>query len=72
MIRNERTRQRLTQDELAARIGARQPYIANLEQGKKHPMNDKTIDALFGELKVTAHLGQREFVKFWRDNADRA
>lgn len=68
LVLNERTRKRWTQDDLAQRAGVDQVQISYLERGKRHSLSDAQLDHLFSLLGITTKLGQREFLKYWRDH----
>lgn len=54
----------LTQEELAEKVGTKQPSIARLESGKGEPSLSflrRVVEALDGDLKV--HITPREAVK---------
>ena len=54
----------LTQEELAEKVGTKQPSIARLESGKSEPSLSflrRVVEALDGDLKV--HIAPREAAK---------
>ena len=63
----------LTQEELAEKVGTKQPSIARLESGKSEPSLSflrRVVEALDGDLKV--HIAPREAAKGLGQGQERA
>ncbi|HUO05219.1 MAG TPA: helix-turn-helix domain-containing protein [Candidatus Binataceae bacterium] len=54
LIRDRRCALKLTQEEIAQRIGTSAPYIGHLEAGKRHP-SDETLAKLSEVLGIDPH-----------------
>ncbi|HEY2715859.1 MAG TPA: helix-turn-helix domain-containing protein [Solirubrobacterales bacterium] len=67
----ERNRRRMTQDQLAQSVGARQIDVSTLENGERLPktVKDQQIDKLFATVDLPRRGLHANFVKWWRDNA---
>jgi ribosome-binding protein aMBF1 (putative translation factor) len=71
LVAVERNRWRMTQQDLADKVGIRQIDVSTLENGERLPktVKDQHIDKLFGELDLPRKGLHANFVKWWRDNA---
>ena len=69
LIAIERNRLGLTQEQLGTAIGVHQVAISNVENGLAFKVTDAKVDALFTKVGLGAAKRQREFVKWWRENA---
>ena len=65
----ERNRQRLTQTDLATRVGVDQIDISNIENGQRADISDARIDAVFKALGPPNGTAHANYVKWWRDNS---
>jgi transcriptional regulator with XRE-family HTH domain len=71
LVAVERNRHRMTQQDLADRVGIRQIDVSSLENGESLPrtVNDQKVDKLFRALDLPPRGLHANFLKWWRDNA---
>lgn len=71
LVAVERNRRRMTQQELADKVGIRQIDVSSLENGERLPgtVKDQHIAKLFSALELPRKGLHANFVKWWRDNA---
>ena len=67
----ERNRNRLTQGELATKVGLNQIDISSIENGEPPPSgtSNATIEKLFRTLGLPHKEAHANYLKWWRDNS---
>lgn len=71
LVAVERNRHRMTQQELADKVGIKQNDVSAIENGERAPksITDAKIDKLFVAVDLPRRGLHANFVKWWRDNA---
>ena len=71
MLRTERERAGLSQDELGAEAGIGEEHVSEIENGTvPRAVDDAEIDRLFARLGLDDAHGHALFLRWWRDNAE--
>lgn len=69
MVAVQRNRWKLSQYDLAQRVGIDQIAVSNIENGvPMAKVTDQQIDALLGAIDLKDAKVQASFLKWWRDN----